>query len=98
MLHASRKPWVLQTHGGPQGGTHLEAPVECPHLILNPVLLENVHRLEKSEPLHLPGRLMSETRDTTLTLGGVTRESRYQSATPQLCSQTRSLIGLTATH
>ena len=53
------------TDAGQADDTHLQTSVECPHLILDSVLLEDVHRLEKSEALYFPWRLVSELVDRT---------------------------------
>ena len=51
------------TDAGQADDTHLQTSVECPHLILDSVLLEDVHRLEKSEALYFPWWLVYFNRN-----------------------------------
>lgn len=63
MLHANDVGCT--TDAGRVDDTHLQTSVECPHLILDSVLLEDVHRLEKREALYLPWWFVSESVDRT---------------------------------
>lgn len=52
---------------------HLDGSVVCPHFILDPVFLKDVHRLQKCEPLDVP-RWFEPATEPVVTACGQTTE------------------------
>lgn len=47
---------IVQAH-------HLNAPVVCPHFILDPVIFEDVNRLQECEPVHVLRLFMTVAKE-----------------------------------